>query len=811
MQVNSSIIVLAATLLCLATAAAQPLPSSVRSAGITIQEYNDEIGAIRELARRRGTEARDSLARLFAARSRQAMDRGDHLLAARYALAGWRVAPVNEPDFRAALGRALHFANEGLPVSEEVWFERRPRSPDGQRTLAWSRENRPSVVIGPFDPNAEVVAVRVEGRNPLILPGHRRNVAGAAFTLDGARIVTVALDGLVRTWDAETGRVLAAQQLQGEVGPPSDLDQPIEPEVVSRGSDIADDATVERVGAGGLFYGSEPGEGPPPPPPHLRLIGRAEISRDGQRLLATPSDGTARIWEVSTGREVLSIAAENSKPFWRASFSPDETRIVTAGRDGVARIWDAASGRELLALRGHLSDVLTASFDPLGTRVVTGSWDETARIWDATSGREIVAMRAHAYGVSNAWFNRDGSRIITAGDRILRSWPATGRELAALRDPTSVVISAALSADGAYLVTGGGAPQFVGRIWDIESAREVATLRGHTAMITQVAFSPRGGRVATASNDDTARLWNAATGAEVATLQSEGDIRVIAFSPSGDRLLVAPLEGWVRIYDSESGRELAVLEGVNGVLSAAFSHNGSLVVATNRGNFAAVFDAFTGRRLQNLQGHIDMVTSAAFDPNDERVVTGSIDNTARIWRVRDGRQLRAVRFPAYADEVFFTPDGANIVVVGFQLARIWTASSGQAVGVLGGRDALVAHAAITSDGSRVITTGDASVRIWDSSSRQEIAAIRTLDHDAARFVLSEDARRLVVTSGDRDIHVWDIERLTQPMSALVEAACGHFLPSTERVFDEDEVAGDPLIREIWLRAGEADPDVCNGS
>ena len=86
---------------------------------------------------------------------------------------------------------------------------------------------------------------------------------------------------------------------------------------------------------------------------------------------------------------------------WSASFSPDGTSIVTASIDGTARLWDATTGQEIVALRGHNSWLRSAAFSPDGTRIVTASVDSTARLWDAITGQEIVALRGHDASVQS--------------------------------------------------------------------------------------------------------------------------------------------------------------------------------------------------------------------------------------------------------------------------------------------------------------------------------------------------------------------------------------------------------------------------
>ena len=89
-----------------------------------------------------------------------------------------------------------------------------------------------------------------------------------------------------------------------------------------------------------------------------------------------------------------------------AAFSRDGLRIVTASGDGTARIWDTATGKEITVLRGHEGSVLSAAFSPDGSRIVTASGDKTARIWEAATGKEITVLRGHEGGVNSAAFTR---------------------------------------------------------------------------------------------------------------------------------------------------------------------------------------------------------------------------------------------------------------------------------------------------------------------------------------------------------------------------------------------------------------------
>ena len=100
------------------------------------------------------------------------------------------------------------------------------------------------------------------------------------------------------------------------------------------------------------------------------------------------------------------------------------------------------------------------------------------------------------------------------------------------------------------------------RLWDAASGRVIATLVGHTDPVYSAAFSPDGRRIVTASKDKTARLWDAATGRALATLEGhENEVVSAAFSPDGTRIVTASGDKTARLWDAASGRALATLAG----------------------------------------------------------------------------------------------------------------------------------------------------------------------------------------------------------------------------------------------------------
>jgi hypothetical protein len=197
-------------------------------------------------------------------------------------------------------------------------------------------------------------------------------------------------------------------------------------------------------------------------------------------------------------------------------------------------------------------------------------------------------------------------------------------------------------------------------------------------MIASVALSPDGGRVLTGSRDDTARLWDAATGKELRAFKGhEHFVRSVAFSPNGIRVLTGSSDDTAHLWDAATGRELRAFKGHQGSgWSIAFSPDGMRVLTGSGNSIAHLWDAATGEELRAFRGHGDSVTSVAFSPGGGHVLTGSGDNTARLWDVATGKEIRAFKgHEGSVSSVAFSPDGKRVLTGSEDgTARLWDIS-----------------------------------------------------------------------------------------------------------------------------------------
>jgi WD40 repeat protein len=275
---------------------------------------------------------------------------------------------------------------------------------------------------------------------------------------------------------------------------------------------------------------------------------------------------------VSASRVRLTLRGHKG-PVDGVAYSPDGTLIASAGRDGTARLWDATTGKQLFNLQ-HPTDVKLVLFSPDGTHLITGANDGIVRIWDVTSGKQllkIIATQAILYagpGDLSVVISPDGKLLATTGgnEPSVKFWDLnSGTEIFALDSPDwRNVISGtdinphglAFSPDGIHMAISliGNA---MGRIeiWDVTTHQRVQTLEGSFDPGYPSAFSPDGKRLASALGPDgNADIWDIASGKILFNLVVS--LNDIHFSADGKHVFGAGHGGFFQVFDAETGNEL---------------------------------------------------------------------------------------------------------------------------------------------------------------------------------------------------------------------------------------------------------------
>ena len=507
---------------------------------------------------------------------------------------------------------------------------------------------------------------------------------------------------------------------------------------------------------------------------HLDGVTSVAFSPDGQRIVTGSWDGTAKIWEVASGRELFTLKGNDA--IWSVAFSRDGQRIVTGSRDATAKVWQATSGRELLTFRGHSDAIWSVAFSPDGRRIATASMDKTAKVWEAASGRELLTLTEHSGQVDSVAFSADGRWIATASeDKTAKVWDASnGHEVLTLRGHSAQIWSVAFSPDGQRIVT--GSKDATAKVWDAAKGNELLTLKGHKNLVFSVAFSPNGQRIVSASVDQTAKVWDAANGNELFTLKEHsGQVNSVAFSPDGQRIVTGSQDATAKVWEAAKGKDLLTLTGhSNDIFSVAFSSDGQRIVTGSWDGTAKVWEAASGRELLTLNRHSNEITSAvsspdakggsarvfsaAFSPDGKRIVTGSSDKTAKVWETASGRELVTLKgHSSVIYSVAFSPDGQRIVTGSDdQTAKVWEAASGRELLTLTGHSDEVCSVAFSPDGRRIVTGSlDKTARVRDAASGRELLTLRGHSAPIWPVAFSPDGQRIVTGSHDGTAKVWD--------------------------------------------------------
>ncbi|MEQ8788832.1 MAG: protein kinase [Pirellulaceae bacterium] len=717
------------------------------------------------------------------------------------------------------------------------------------RTVSFSADDK-LIVSGGHDNTVRVWNMET-GRLHKSLRGHGSWVRTAAFTGDSQWIVSGGYDQRVKLWNVEgysESKVLQSRALLGHA------DAILAARFSHDGNRIVTASRDRSAKIWSLETGQSQHdliEG------HAFLATSAAFFPDGKHIATAALDNTVRIWDVATGTESLMFDGTGRNA--ALAVSPDGNWILTGSDDTSAKLWDtsgrlaalpadaarAAEDAAAVAMpapakgpaepkalfAGHAAVITAVAFSPDGRTAATGDargkcivWD-LSPILDAAEGEAAPPTKRHelvehTLPIQALAFTRDG-RLFTAGDKTVYAWDlktGTYDRRQILRHGDTVT-SMAVSQDGQFVFTAcrdGGVRQ-----WDVLRASQLRMFQhqmmstapstgadeASTRLVNSIVLSTDGARLLTvASVDRSVRLWNVATGQEIAFGEADaqneayldfnqlgGVVWTAAFSTIGDQVLTVGGNS-ARLWDidrqlaEEVRRERMTFSPQGVIASAVFSADNSLVVTSSWDNSARVWDAQTGNDVLKLTGgHDKQVNTAVFSQDGQHVLTSSDDGTAKLWKIdwdkwkaakregpdaaRDGEFAEVVRvFEGHTGAVHdavFSPDESQVLTASAdKSARIWNAATGELLGVLPGADAGKAAAA-------------------PAGAAEPEAVAETKGHEWAVLcaVFSADGKRVLTGSADDTAKIWNVEDVAKP---VVEYTLrGHTASVTSVTFSPD--------------------------
>ncbi|HTM20335.1 MAG TPA: WD40 repeat domain-containing protein, partial [Kofleriaceae bacterium] len=410
----------------------------------------------------------------------------------------------------------------------------------------------------------------------------------------------------------------------------------------------------------------------------------------------------------------------------------------------------AGARAQLRIQRGHLQPVTSLAVTPDGHTLASGSNDPHVILWDLTSGRPLHDL-VDGGAVESVAFGPGGDALFVGRTDVLARYDAHTGELA-WRTPHRPGRLQSLAVGGRRVATGGEQP--VVSVWDADSGAPLASFP-HADLVYSVALSPDGTRLAAGARGGEIRVFDLLRGVETARWQSGGNCYALAFSPDGG-VLASGNDGWVQLWHPVAGARMGAMEHEGSIYAVAFSPDGGQLISASSAGTAVVWDADTRTPVATLRGHTRWVSAAQFRPGTTQVVTGSWDDTIKVWDQAGGEPLRTLHGRGAAmSSVAFAPGGGALAAGSDDgTVKLWQLGAVTGVRSLPGHRGRVGPVAFTGDGGLLAAGGDDhEIRLWRAADGEPVATLT--GHTSRVAALASAAGRLASIGGDDDVILWD--------------------------------------------------------
>lgn len=518
---------------------------------------------------------------------------------------------------------------------------------------------------------------------------------------------------------------------------------------------------------------------------HADRVNAIAFSPDGKKLVTASRDGTAKVWDLGNGRELLTYRGHRDTPVdaktqanvFKVSdvaFSPNG-KLVASVCENELHIWDPITGKLTKSITRPDSPekpFKSLAFSPDGESIATGGDDQILRVYKLEDGKPTFVSPPQAGRIESVAFAPNGKLIASVNNvGQLTVYCPGAMNPVALGTPvsnTGEAYDVAFTADGSGLLTAGKdnrAKLTAGPNADGSSAGTTAnTLReytGHTEAVRSLAVSKDGTTMVTGSADRTVRVWDVTSGKQMRSFQGHlAEVVAVAIRPDGRQVASAGDDGTIRLWElSTNDDHRAFTEAGDSLWSVAFSPDGKRVATAGADKIIRIYGTTNGKLEKELPPHAAAITSLVFLPGD-RLVSAGGDRILRLWDAIGGKLVK--EWPGHESAVLAlagTPNGKKVVSGSAdRTIRGWDVETGRSLWTAPLKSA-VCSVALRNDGKLVaVGAADGGLTLFDISgpSPREVSTLTAHLAGVSGLAFDPDGSRLATCGGDGFVRVWTV-------------------------------------------------------